>query len=187
MGLLTSHRLKVLCAAMLAAMAALGEASRAQPVATELSIKTAFIFKFGEFITWPAQMMMGVDTFHICAIGNPAVGALLAEIAKTEGVAGRRVAVRQLATPADAEGCHILYTSGTAPIDGAAWQKVRSRPILVVADTERPESEPGVIRFVIQDDRVRFSIDDQQAADNQLTISSRLLAVALYVRRRDRD
>lgn len=183
MDLLTNHRLKGFCAAFLALVTVLAGAARSQPAVTELSIKTAFIFKFGDFVSWPAQMM-GADTFHICAIGDPSVGALLAEIAKTEGVAGRRVAVRQLATPAQADGCHVLFTSGAAPFDVATWQAVRGRPILIVADSTRPDNDPAVIRFVIRDDRVRFVIDDQLAAENQLTISSRLLAVALNVRRR---
>lgn len=186
MGLLTDHRRQVLGAVLGAAATLFAVAARAQPAATELSIKTAFVYKFGEFITWPAPMM-GADTFQICSIGDPAAAAVLAEIAKSEWVGGRRVAVRVLTGVNEADGCHVLYIGGAAPLDGAALQALARRPILTVADTQRSENEPAVIRFVIRDNRVRFVIDDQLAADNQLTISSRLLAVALTVRRRGRE
>jgi hypothetical protein len=42
----------------------------------------------------------------------------------------------------------------------------------------------GVISFVIQDNHVRFDIDDALAADGGLTISSKLLGLAHAVKPR---
>ena len=42
----------------------------------------------------------------------------------------------------------------------------------------------GIINFVAQGDRVRFGIDEAEAAVDGLTISSRLLSLATYVRKK---
>ena len=43
---------------------------------------------------------------------------------------------------------------------------------------------PGMINFVLKDNRVRFIVDDDAAAQSGLTISSKLLSVALAVKPR---
>jgi hypothetical protein len=42
----------------------------------------------------------------------------------------------------------------------------------------------GIINFVVKDNRVRFDVDDEAAAQSGLTISSKLLGFALNVKPR---
>ena len=55
------------------------------------------------------------------------------------------------------------------------------RSILLVTDGA-VSSDRGMIHFVLDDDRVRFHIDLQAASRSRLSISSRLLNLALSVR-----
>jgi len=50
--------------------------------------------------------------------------------------------------------------------------------VLTVTDSQ---SSPGIVDFVADEGRIRFRIDDQAAAENDLAISSKLLRLAMSV------
>jgi len=56
--------------------------------------------------------------------------------------------------------------------------------VLTITDAPADARDTGIINFVIRDNRVRFEIDLDAAARNQLTISSKLLSLATKVRAR---
>jgi len=56
--------------------------------------------------------------------------------------------------------------------------------VLTVTDGAGPPGARGIIHFTLKDRRVRFVIDEAQAAERGLSISSRLLALAVSVRQR---
>jgi hypothetical protein len=58
---------------------------------------------------------------------------------------------------------------------------LRGSGTLVITDAR---AEGGMIHFVVKDNRVRFTVDDEAAAQGGLTISSKLLNVALAVKAR---
>jgi hypothetical protein len=66
--------------------------------------------------------------------------------------------------------------------DGLA--AVRGMPILTITDAARDADAKGIIHFVIRDNRVRFEIDDRTAAESGLSISSKVLSLAVAVRPR---
>jgi hypothetical protein len=49
---------------------------------------------------------------------------------------------------------------------------------------EATQGHKGIVNFVIVDDRVRFEIDDAEAARRGLRISSKLLSLAVSVKPR---
>jgi hypothetical protein len=53
--------------------------------------------------------------------------------------------------------------------------------VLTVVDSTVPD-RGGIMQFVVKHGRVRFDIDTAAAARNHLTISSKLLNLALVVR-----
>jgi hypothetical protein len=56
--------------------------------------------------------------------------------------------------------------------------------VLTVTDSARDEPARGIINFLIQNNRVRFEIDNGAAAESGLTISSKLLSLAVSVKPR---
>jgi hypothetical protein len=56
--------------------------------------------------------------------------------------------------------------------------------VLTVTDASTDGRVRGMIHFVVVDNRVRFHIDQVRASESGLAISSRLLALALSVRRK---
>jgi hypothetical protein len=79
-------------------------------------------------------------------------------------------------------GCHIAFVSGAT--DAATAQMVeglKRHPILTVTDAHGGRAR-GMIHFAVVGGRVRFSIDQGSAGARGLTISSRLLALAVEVK-----
>ena len=89
--------------------------------------------------------------------------------------------VRRIAGVGDMAGCDAIYVIGgrTAAILRAA----RDRPVLTITDGFSG-ADRGIIHFALVENRVRFYIDDANAAESGLGIDPRLLNLALSVRRR---
>ncbi len=82
----------------------------------------------------------------------------------------------------DLKECKILFvgSSERAHID-ELMQIVKTLPILTVGETPGFAERGGVIRFVLEDNRVRFEINVDAAHEADLTISSRLLTLARII------
>ena len=89
--------------------------------------------------------------------------------------------LRRMKTIGRDSGCHILFLAvADRERAGQVMEAVRGEAILVVSDTR--SGTPGTIQFVLKDNRVRFNIDDDMAHGSGLTISSKLLSLAVAVK-----
>ncbi|MDB5457758.1 MAG: putative transrane protein [Caulobacter sp.] len=161
---------------------ALPPSAWAGDAAAEYAIKAAYLAKFALFVEWPGDAAPAAGApLQICVLGPDPFGPSLA---RTAGEA-RPIVVRRLTSAAATAGCHVLYLAEPSSRAVAeALRAVRGAPVLTVTDGARQQAVRGVIHFEIRDNRVRFHIDDQAAGEDRLIISSRLLALALSVRRR---
>jgi hypothetical protein len=57
-------------------------------------------------------------------------------------------------------------------------EMLRGQPVLTVSDAMASPVDRGIVNFVIDDNKVRFEIDERAAEQNHLTISSKLLSLA---------
>jgi len=84
----------------------------------------------------------------------------------------------------NAAGCQLAFVEGVSPPDTTRLLlALRSQATLTITDA-RAGPQRGMIHFTIVGGRVRFFIDDAEAAGRGLSISSRLLALAAGVRER---
>lgn len=145
----------------------------------EYSVKAAYLYKFGIYVDWPSGTFPSPNSpLNLCIVGEDPFGATLDAAVRGQRVDDHPVVVRRLKTLAPDAGCHIAY-AGSADAQRST-DAARGSGVLTV-------SEGGgatVINFVIKDNRVRFTIDDEAAAQNGLGISSRLLSLALNVKPR---
>jgi hypothetical protein len=167
------------------ALLAGGREEAAAQDSLEEAVKATFLYRFGSFVEWPPNAFADAAApLVICVAGEPAFAQLVAQSAGGERVAGRAVEVRRVDVVMPASGCHILYLAYArrqSVID--ALQATAGDPVLTVTDSRFGDTR-GVIHFVVVRDRVRFHIDDARAASGNLFLSSRLLALAVSVRRR---
>ncbi len=75
----------------------------------------------------------------------------------------------------------IYLSDPRVQLAAAVLGPVRGRPVVTVTDGATDPLGRGIINFVIADNRVRFEIDNRAAAQSQLTISSKLLSLAIRV------
>lgn len=169
------------CIACLSALAS--ERALAQSSTIEHAVKATYIYKFAPFVEWPAGAFVSPsDPLVLCIAGVDAVSQVVDEAVQGQMIGGHPISVLHLLTPDNDSRCHILYVASQGASAVAALDKVRGRPILTVTDTAREAQAHGIINFVVQDNRVRFEIDQNAAAENHLVISSKLLNLALRVR-----
>lgn len=150
-------------------------AHAAEPL--EYAVKAAYLSKFAIYIDWPpASFAAPGSPIVLCVVGEDPFGSLLDEAAAGQAVQGRSLAVKRLKTINRESGCHIAYFASEPKMES-----LKGVPVLVVTDGQ---DGPGIINFVLRDNRVRFTVDDESAAQHGLGISSKLLNVALAVKPR---
>jgi hypothetical protein len=164
--------------ALVAGLAA--PAAAAEPA--EFAVKAAFLSKFGFYVEWPPNAL-GSGPLVLCVIGDDPFGSQLDEAVAGQQVGGRSIVVKRLKSAVRDAGCHIAYV-GSEPRPGAASESLRGSPTLVVTDAHTSPASGGAIHFVLRDNRVRFTIDDEAAAQSGLNVSSKLLSLALAVKPR---
>jgi hypothetical protein len=174
---------RLLAPVLIAAALALPAPAAAQP--SEAAVKAAFLPRFARYVTWPsAAAPAGSAPFVLCVIGDDPFGSALDTAAQSQSVDGRRITVKRIASANGAGGCNIAFVEGGRgqPVS-QILAGLAGRPILTVTDA-RNGGQRGMIHFTLVDGRVRFFIDEAQAASRGLSISSRLLALAVGVRQR---
>ena len=159
--------------------------SAAQAQTSDTAVKAAFLPRFARYINWPPAQRPGAgQPFVLCVIGGDSFGALLDKAAAGQTADGHRIIVRRMASAASATGCHIAFVSGTrTQPTGQMLAAIGKKPVLTVTDASGG-GQRGIIHFSIVRERVRFFIDEAQAAERGLTVSSRLLALAVGVNQR---
>ena len=150
----------------------------AQP--TDTAIKAQFLPRFARYVTWPnGAMPKGSDPFVLCVIGDDPFGGQLDDAARSQLIDGRRIVVRHMDSAAGVDGCQIAFVDGARA--GTFLAAIGRKPVLTVTDSA-DGGQRGIIHFVINGGRVRFFIDQAAASQRGLSISSRLLALALGVK-----
>jgi len=175
-------RWAALSAALVAGLAE-GRAARADNL--ELAVKATYLYKLAPFVSWPAQAMGGPTApLAICVQGADPFGAVLDRAVSGQAVAGHPLVVRRLARLGPGDGCQIAYVSGgPAQSQAQALQAVDGAPVLTVTDEARGAQAKGIVHLLLDGGKVRFSIDAGQADRNGVAISSKLLALAVAVKR----
>jgi YfiR/HmsC-like len=160
-------------------------AAQGQDSSIEGAVKATYLYKFPPFVQWPPGAL-AADSFTLCIIGNDPLGSVLDRAVSGQRIADRPIVARRLAVFSPDAGCQIVFAAGS-PAQPVAniLAAVRGRPILSVTDEGREGQPKGILNFVIAENRVRFEIDDQAAAESGLIISSKLLGLALHVRSRN--
>ncbi len=163
-----------------------GAIATAHAQAQEYALKAAFLTKFGLYVEWPASAFSSsTSPVYLCVVGQDPFGKSLEKTLAGGHINGRNVSIRRLKTIDRNSGCHILYIAASEAQRGAQIiEALRGSNVLIVSDTHGSGSGVGIIDFVIVENRVRFNIDDNAAAENGLVISSKLLSLALSVKRR---
>jgi hypothetical protein len=155
---------------------------RAQSPSVESAVKATYLYKFAPFVEWPAgRFQSTTDPLVLCVAGSDPVADLVGDAVKEQRVGGHPIEVVRLPRAAPDARCHILYVALKGAAASALLEKVEGTPALTVTDAAGDPRETGIVNFVVENNRVRFEIDQRAAAENHLVISSKLLNLASHV------
>lgn len=162
------------------AAAALAE-SRDLPL--EYAVKAAYLPKFASYIEWPAEAFDNPQSsITLCIAGADPFGGSADEPMQSQHIGPRPIVVKHLAAVSRDSGCRILFIGGRdARKIGQALETVHGTGVLTVTEAEGSGPTDSIIRFVIDDNHVRFAIDNEAAAQNGISVSSKLLSLAVTV------
>ena len=165
----------------------LARAAAEQRTATaEDDIKAAFLFNFTQFVEWPPAAD-AQEPFRICVVADPEFGAALDRIVAGESVGQRPIARSAPASPDAARGCQILFI-GRQDDGIERWlTAVKGLPVLVVGESRNAWSHGVHVNFIVENNRVKFDVNNDNAVRAGLTISSKLLRVARTVTSRSTE
>ena len=150
------------------------------------AVKAAFLPRFARYVTWPGARVARAPARRSSSASSAATRSAPCSTRplRPSSIDGHSVAVRRMPSADRAAGCQLAFVEGADPAGTTRLLlALRSQPILTVTDG-RAGPQRGMIHFTIVGGRVRFFIDDAEAAGRGLSISSRLLALAAGVRQR---
>jgi hypothetical protein len=155
------------------------------PVSAQTSqeeVKATFVYRFVSFITWPPSANPdAMLPIQLCVAGADPFARTLQRVVTGQRAGDRAFEVRRIAGAADIDTCQAIYVAGERT--SSVLRAARARPVLTITDSAS-RGERGIIHFALVEDRVRFYIDDANAAESGLGVDPRLLNLALAVRRR---
>jgi hypothetical protein len=164
---------------LLLASLAVGLSSPVQAQApNEYRVKAAFILNFARFIEWPNDGYGAGGALVVGIVGGDPFGGSLDQLNGTT-VNGHRIVIRRLKAGDYLKACQILFVSSSERNRlGKILESVRGGSVLTIGELPQFNQAGGIIKFVIQDDKVRFEINDGAASQARLRISSKLLALS---------
>jgi hypothetical protein len=159
-----------------------------QTTEEEYRVKAAFIFHFAQLVDWPSDTVADTDnSLFLCTLGEDPFQGMLEGTVAGKVIGNRVMRIRHLGQAQDMQTCQILFI-------GRAQSKripqlvagLRNAPILTVGETAGFLDAGGMIRFLLEENKVRFEINVQAAESARLKIGSRLLSLAEHVVGEDR-
>lgn len=149
-------------------------------ISREYQLKAAFLFNFCQFVNWPPEAFASADApLVIGVLGPNPFGRYLDETVAGERIGGHSVEVRYFKEPADVADCHLLFIGGSdtkESLGGVAIAKGKS--ILTISDQPGFLKQDGMIRFMNQQNKIRFEINVEATRAAGLEVSSKLLRLA---------
>lgn len=149
----------------------------------EYRVEATFLFHFAQLVDWPPDTQKGADnSLFLCTIGDDPFQGALEETVTSKVVGNRIIRVRHLEEPEDMQACQIVFI-------GKAQSKripmlltiLNNTPVLTVGETPDFLDAGGMIRFLVEENKVRFEINLNAAESARLKIGSRLLILAEHV------
>ena len=158
-----------------------GPAASAQTaISREYKIKAVFLFNFAQFVDWPPEAPASPQApLIIGVLGDDPFDGYLDDTVRGEKLNNRPFVVQRYRRVEDIDGCQVLFIGRTNPSQLAhILAALKGRSILTVGDTEGFYEDGGIIRFVTENNRIRFRINVDAAEAAHLVISSKLLRLA---------
>ena len=158
----------------------------------EYKVKAAFLYNIINFVDWPKEKVTdGNDLITIGIIGTDPFGKTF-EPLKNKQAKGKKVLIKRFVSLKESEKsdnqiqairkCHLLFICRS---EKEQLRKiiniVKDHNVLTVGDMNDFLESGGIVNFVIENQKVRFEINNNAAKQAKLNIRSKLLRLAKKV------
>jgi hypothetical protein len=154
----------------------------AQSASDEYRLKAASVYRFPQFVEWPASAVQDSQTVDLCVLQPNPFGSELEQLVDGESLGGRPLRVRVVTSIGALAGCHALFAGDRSEGAAAALKAVAGRPVLTVGESDQFLDAGGIIALKVVDRRVRFEVNASNAQKAGLRINAQLLNLAAAVR-----
>ncbi|MGF1714451.1 YfiR family protein [Photobacterium chitinilyticum] len=142
---------------------------------SEHQVKAIYLYHFANFVHWPDPAPKSI---RYCTFGNDTVTLILKQILYKKSQPNRSTSVTTIVSLNQARGnCEVLY------ITKSKLQTLQTIPqlsgVLTVSDSQHFLQHGGMIELRSVNSQIKPAIALNNVTKGQLTISSRLLRVAL--------
>ena len=146
--------------------------------AEQSEVEAAFLYNFALFTEWPS---LPAKEFRICVLGSDSVVVALEPVKKRQ-IKELPVNVISISSATQAQSCQVLFVGRSEHASiGKLAKQIGNAPILVVSQENGYDPKNVIIALVAQHGRITFKINRTAAQANSLTVSSKLLKLALQV------
>lgn len=145
----------------------------------EYSVKSAYLYNFAKFVTWPKEAFESPDSpLVVAVVGEDPFGKALDTI-HGKPIRGRKIQVRRYRSFRDIEKPHILFV---APSEKEHMEeileRIKDRPVLTVGDFAGFIETGGMINLITIRNKIRFQINNEPARQKGLIISAHVLKLS---------
>ena len=152
----------------------------------EQQLKAAYVYNFVKFVSWPEEALSaGHGKIQLCSVSEApldgALDVLQDQIAQElpVNVTGPRQQKQDGMSWTD---CHVLYIAEQDEEEFLSRaSELGEHPVLLVGETEEFLESGGMIRFLKVGLKIRFSVNLAAVQQQQLSVSSFLLKLAVDV------
>ncbi len=145
---------------------------------SEYAVKVAFMERFTRFIEWPAEIEINdrSKAFVFGVLGENPFDYLLEDFFEKQRIKKSEVELRYLDSYVEASDCHMLYISKSESGNlQTILHHLKEKPILTISDSDGFAEAGVMINLFVEDEYIRFEINEKAAQAAGLSISYHLL------------
>jgi hypothetical protein len=150
---------------------------------SEYEVKAAFLYNFAKFVEWPPDAFQKTGGHVVIGIyGSDPFGNTLDDVLEGKTIQDKEIVLKHVSNLDQASDCQILFVGASKESNlDEVLSTTQKLPVLTVSDINQFAQRGGVVGFTVEDNRVRFSINEKVAEKSGLKISSQLLKLAKTV------
>jgi len=140
--------------------------------------QAVFIYNFLRHVNWPESGAS--DKFVIGVFGNSNTYDQLVGFMKDRKIGTKSIVVLKLKTLEESAQCQLIFVPSSKKSKIAEIKNsIGIKPCLIVSESSGTTSNGSAIEFVIDNNRLKFHIDEANAKQQHLTISRALLDMSV--------
>jgi len=171
------------CFAVACCVSAFADSLQTSSTLSQAQLGAAFVFNFAKFTEWPSQAFSdSAAPLTVCFLGAEEVRSAFQEISAGKAVNGRPVLVRDVKSAGEVLDCRVVYMdSANSALFSGVLKNARQRCGLVIGTSDDFLARGGIIKLLVENNRMRFDVNIGAAGRAKIRLSSKLLALARSV------